>query len=183
MFEYVILHRLTAHLLPDIHDEQGAYQPRRSHVDQVFTLMETLLLRRTMNLGTFVLFLDLKSAFDLIWTSGLFHKLLSARVDGPLWATLHDLYVNMKTMGRWNGELTGMILKIAGTQQGSPLSALFFIFFVNDLITDLKKAGVGVSLTNDLLLCVLMLSDDLTLIADSLHDMNVLLRVQQQTLP
>ena len=77
-------------------------------------------------------FLDVEKAFDVVWLEGLKYKLgtaeagLSTKMIGLLSSFLTNLRVHQ------DSAISNKIKLKAGTPQGSALSPLLFIFYVND---------------------------------------------------
>jgi hypothetical protein len=76
---------------------------------------------------------------------------------------LFDVYVSM----------------LQGTAQGSPISPLLFIAFVNPLIERLR-ACTGVRLTDDRIIRGLFFADDICLLAESMEDMERMLAICEE---
>ena len=54
----------------------------------------------------------------------------------------------------------------SGVRQGDPLSPSLFSLFINDLIKDIKRSNLGVSIGNDKV-SILAYADDIVLLAES----------------
>eukprot|EP00732_Lithocolla_globosa_P001966 Lithocolla_globosa_v1_NODE_1139_length_2842_cov_6.310011.p2 type:complete len:258 gc:universal NODE_1139_length_2842_cov_6.310011:1046-1819(+) len=61
-----------------------------------------------------------------------------------------------------------------GTRQGGVLSPLFYLCFINELMTRLKELGVGLRVL-DGVLAALLVMDDIVLLSDSTEEMSMLL--------
>ncbi len=70
-----------------------------------------------------------------------------------------------------------------GTVQGSPISPLLFILFMNPLIERLKAMGKGISFAYnseekiEKFICNLLFADDIVLVAESIEDLQAMLNV------
>ena len=73
-------------------------------------------------------------------------------------------YSNMKSRCRWHDSYSEFFDVITGTKQGGILSPRIFTLYMNDLITRLRKKGVGCHLIHTFVACLLY-ADDLCLIA------------------
>jgi len=125
-------------------EEQYGFRQRKSTAEAVQLLRMILQYRRHQQRYTYVAFIDLRKAFDLVWREGLWEKLLQLGVDGHYLAMLRVWYAGSKTQIRWNGKLSEWYEKELGVIQGDILSPLLFLVFINGLIMCLKAAGIGV---------------------------------------
>ena len=63
-----------------------------------------------------------------------------------------------------------------GVQQGDLLSPTLFRLFINDLATNIKIAGAGIKIDDDLHVKVLLYADDLAIISESEEDLQRMLQ-------
>eukprot|EP00732_Lithocolla_globosa_P000553 Lithocolla_globosa_v1_NODE_186_length_5337_cov_5.779712.p1 type:complete len:676 gc:universal NODE_186_length_5337_cov_5.779712:3287-5314(+) len=182
LFEYVLYHRISGHLFPSIHQEQGGFQPRLGSMDQFFVFSETLQKARALKKQhVFAAFLDIKKAFDSVPHDALFSALARQGIHGRAWELLVQWYLNLKASVRVDGQQTPIFPMVTGTRQGSILSPLLFIVWINDLIGELKDAKLGtkpcgLNLEGDIIPCFL-LADDIVLLSDTEEEMHHLLQI------
>ena len=65
---------ITARLEPAIplHDHQSAFRSKRGTMDPLFVLVSMIQERKSKHLRTHAFFLDLKKAYDVVWTPAYF---------------------------------------------------------------------------------------------------------------
>ena len=78
-------------------------------------------------------FLDIEKAFDNIWHNGLRYKILMLDLPTKMTRWLSDFLVGRVIQVNVNGFLSDIISLVAGVPQGSVLSPLFFLIYVNYL--------------------------------------------------
>ena len=81
----------------------------------------------------FCTFIDFKSAFDTVWRSGLWQKLLKANVKGKIFRVIYNMYQNIKTCVKKGNEKSEFFVSKVGVKQGENLSPFLFALFLNDL--------------------------------------------------
>ena len=74
----------------------------------------------------FCLFLDYENAFDRIWGSGLWHKLVKENVTGKILNVITDIYKNIKPCVTLNQQLSNNFVYKMVVKQGENLSLLLF---------------------------------------------------------
>eukprot|EP00732_Lithocolla_globosa_P002643 Lithocolla_globosa_v1_NODE_1800_length_2328_cov_9.605807.p1 type:complete len:380 gc:universal NODE_1800_length_2328_cov_9.605807:1079-2218(+) len=169
LFEKVFHRRFQNIILPRIHQEQTGFQAMMGSREQLFTLSEAIK-EGTKGHGVFVAFLDIKKAFDSVPHDALLQTLWSYGITGKAWNIFSNWYQNLKASVTADGSIFEVV---TGT---SILSPFFFLIWINDLITELKREERGI-LLSDYQLCCLLLADDVAILTDNEFDMHHLLKV------
>ena len=73
-------------------------------------------------------FLDVRKAFDTVWTDGLLYKLFSEfGIRGCLWLAIKDLYSSVRAQVFYSGSLSKTSDILQGTGQGRILACSFHV--------------------------------------------------------
>lgn len=156
----------------EISVEQGGFMTHRSTYDSIFLLQSLKDGARARKQSLYTAFLDVKKAFDSVSHQRLLRVAASQGVP-PLWiGVIHKLLVDRCT---FLGDMEVPIQR--GTPQGSPLSPLLFILFMEPLIARLRAQAVGVELSPGTFIRCLLFADDICLTASSLEDLQRMLNV------
>ena len=139
------------YLLIELHQKnffnknQAGFRKGRSGQEHLFRLaqgIENGFKKRHCTLG---LFLDVKAAFDAVWTNGLKFKInqigLPMQLKNLLFSFLDDRSLKVNIDGTWSERVE---LR-AGTPQGSILSPILYLIFVNDMTDSLDLSNVEAS--------------------------------------
>ena len=146
--------------------------PHRSTHDSVFLLQCVHDAAKRRRQPLYTAFLDLRHAFDSVSHVKLLEVLRQQGVPEVWLALIGSLLADRKTI---IGDAAIDIER--GTPQGSPLSPLLFIVFMEPLIQLLRERSRGVELAPATRLRSLHFADDTGLVASSLNDLQAMLDV------
>ena len=85
------------------------------------------------------MFLDVSSAFDKVWHSGLLAKLSQVGVEGVFYDTLTSYLTDRRQVVAVEGQKSETLEIKAGVPQGSRLGPLLFIVYMNDIIEEIES--------------------------------------------
>ena len=112
---------------------QLGFRKPKSTNDHLFHLSQTIM--ESFNQGEHVIaaFLDVEKAFDNVWHNGLRYKIYQLDLPTKLCRWLSDFLVRRVIQVKTEGFLSPKVYPKAGVPQGSNLSPLFFLIYVNDM--------------------------------------------------
>ena len=141
LFERVIEQRLRSHLehIGLINKHQSGFRKAKSTDDHLFRLSQSI--TESFNRGEHVVaaFLDVEKAFDNVWHNGLRFKIFQLDLPTKMTRWFSDFLVGRLIQVNVNNSLSNQINPKAGVPQGSVLSQLLFLIYVNDLPTPHHK--------------------------------------------
>ena len=139
--ESVIHDRLLKHCLENdiISHKQAAYIKGDSTVSQLLYIVHNIRKSWTENKITHGLFLDVSSAFDKVWHSGLLAKLLQVGVEDKVHEILSSYLQNRKQIVVVDGQKSDTLDIKAGVPQGSRLGPLLFLIYMNDITEEIES--------------------------------------------
>ena len=156
LFEHLFFSRLTFHLESNhlLSTCQAGFRPGRSFLDQILTLSQSIwdgFQKKKLPDRTILASVNFSKAFDSVWHSALFHKLLSLNPPPPppcfvLW--IRSFLSDGRAKVQINGSRSRSFRIRRGVPQGSVLGPVLFILFVDDITKDLPR-GAHASLYAD----------------------------------
>ena len=135
LFKRVIEQRLRSHLehIGFINKHQSGFRRAKSTDDHLFRLSQSIM--ESFNRGEHVIaaFLDVEKAFDNVWHNGLRYKIFQLDLPTKMTHWLSDFLVGRLIQVNVNNFFSNQINPKADVPQGSVLSPLLFLIYVNDL--------------------------------------------------
>ena len=135
LFEQVIEKRLRKRLEDNgfFSKYQSGFGKSKSTNDHVFRLSQTI--TESFNWGKHIIaaFLDVEKAFDNLWHNGLKYKIYQLDLPTKLCRWLSDFLVGRVIQVKIEGFLSPKVYPKAGVLQGSNLTPLLFLIYVNDM--------------------------------------------------
>ena len=98
-------------------------------------------------------------------------------VRGKVWRVIKQMYEFSRSAVFLEGEKSDAFSLEQGVAQGCSLSPILFSVFINDLLIDVEKAGLGVQLNNSKSIGGLLFADDFVGMSDSRENLQKLIDV------
>ena len=134
LFKWAIKKRLQKHLEVNgfFSKYQSGFRKSKSTNDHLFHLSQTIMESFNREEHVIAVFLDVKKAFDNVWHNGLRYKIYQFDLHTKLCRWLSDILVGRVIQVKIEGFLSPEVYPKAGVLQGSNLSPILFLIYVND---------------------------------------------------
>ena len=127
----------------------------------------------------FCTFIDFSQAFDSVWRTGLWQKLLKTGINGKFFSVIYNMYQHIKSCVSFIKSYSPFFKNNCGVRQGENLSPLLFSIFLNDLEDYLISEGCnGILINFDsediyvyIKLFLFLYADDTVLFADNEYEL------------
>ena len=156
---------------------QAGFRKGHSTIDNIFVLNALISLYQSFGKKLYCAFIDFRKAFDTVWRTGLWKKLINSGIKGKIFSVIYNMYNNIKSCVQYNSEQSDFFPCLTGVRQGENLSPFLFSIFLNDLETFLIEHNCSPltlvqdiyeqELNNLLEIFVILYADDTVLLADT----------------
>ncbi len=110
-------------------ENQAGFRAKYSTTDHIFTLKFLIDKLRAKKKKLFCSFIDFSTAFDKIWRTGLWNKLLKTGINGKLFRIIYNMYLDIKSCVLVNGNTSPFFKSYCGVRQGEKFVP-HFIFYI-----------------------------------------------------
>lgn len=163
-------------------ENQAGFRANYSTTDHIFTLKFLIDVLKSQKKKLFCAFIDFSLAFDKIWRTGLWGKLIKNGIDGKFYNIILNMYSGIKSCISVNDISSPFFKSNCGVRQGENLSPALFSIYLNDLESHLGLTNDGIIIERQniqadlyLKLFVLLYADDTIIVSDSPESLQKLL--------
>ena len=164
---------------------QAGFRKGFSTTDNLFVLQSLIDIAKANKSKLFCAFIDFKQAFDTVWRTGLWNKLLNTNINGKCFTFITNMYKNIKSRVKTAEGTSAFFPCQTGVRQGENLSPLLFSIYLNDLREYLdanKVPGIPCETIDEnvyvfIKIIVLFFADDTVIFGNSKEDLQLALNV------
>ena len=146
--------------------EQIGFEKKTRPSDHLLVLKSLMDVYTNSGNKLFACFVDFQKAFDSVWRTMLFYKLIKYGLDLGIVKLLKNMYDKTSFSLKLNGSITPFIKTFRGVKQGCNLSPKVFNLMINDIPKLFDKSCNPAKLDSVEINC-LMYADDLVLLSTS----------------
>ena len=147
LFEKILANRIRGKLdkRKFFNQWQLGYRNKKCAMEHILRLTDDALTGLQANRLGVAVFIDVEKAFDLVWHNGLRYKLMNSELPNKI-IRLMSLFISDRTIAvKINDEMSDKVKFNTGIPQGSVLSPLLFLMYVNDIPVDPMNNQVKIS--------------------------------------
>jgi len=128
------------------------------------------------NSNVHCVFLDSSKAFDKVEYCKLFNLLLYRHISPHVIRVLLNMYTGQQVKVLWNGVYSRTFTALNGVKQGAIISPVLFCVYLDTLLIELQKAGLGCHIGH-WFVAALAYADDVVLLAPTARAMRSMLTI------
>ena len=151
---------------------QAGFRPGYRTTDHIYTI-NTILNKYIFKCKKriYACFVDFSKAYDTVWRSVLFQKLLTLGIGGNFYNVVKYMYSYSKFVVKKDNFLSDLGQYESGVRQGDGLSPLLFNVFINDINDIFDETISQPVILNTTKLNCLIYADDVLLLSESKEDL------------
>ena len=134
LMERLITNRLTWYLESNnlINEDQTGFRKNRTTADQIMRSTNDITNAMNNNEYGTGIFIDLKKAYDMLWTNGILVNMEHMKITGRMYWWVKEFLSNRTFQVRVGDKLSTTYQLENGTPQGSVISPILFLIAIND---------------------------------------------------
>lgn len=175
---------LKARINPILHRQQHPLQrgfTRNSSPMNCALLVEEFYRNnKDLKKPTYIAFMDVKSAFDVVVHPNLMRKLYNSGVTGHEWLVIESLHRDSLTSVKWQGQISSTYVNQQGVRQGGILSADLFKVYNNGTLYRIDSSGKGATI-GEIGVQAPTCADDMSLLSNSSCGLQSLIHICDDT--
>jgi hypothetical protein len=160
-------------------EEQGGFRRGRGCPEVVWLAEELVRSRSERGELTWCAFLDVRKAYDVVWWKGLWWQLWEAGVRGKMLRVVSGMYEGLQSAVMTRGGLSGWFVLRRGVKQGGVLSPWLYSMYINGVMEELRRKGLGVCVEGRWV-GALLYADDIMLLARTREELQEMVRVVEE---
>lgn len=150
-----------------ISKNQIGFKEKNRPSDHILTLKSIVDSKKINRKKVFAAFIDLRKAFDTVWRTGLYYKILQEKFPPQISKILISMYTNTSYQIKFENGLGPRTLSERGVKQGDVLSPILFNFFINDIVNCLNQPNTDPVVIGNSSVNILLFADDIVLLSES----------------
>ena len=166
-------------LLPYNNIYQFGFKKNISCQNAALVLTETLMEAKDTKTPIYVAYMDTSKAFDMVNHSELLCSIHSQGITGPLWNILNNSYANIKSVVKWQGNISSSFNEAQGISQGGHTSADLFNCRANPMLNKISTHSDGFSI-GYIKTGSIMVADDIAITSKTPHGLQNLILIAEQ---
>ena len=169
LFNKVIFNRLVKFIEEKnlISQNQIGFKQKSRTSDHLFTLNTITNNKKIKHKKVFSAFIDLRKAFDTVWRTGLFYKILKDNFPHHISKILISMYTDTHYRIKFEDGVSHISSSERGVKQGDVLSPLLFNYFINDLVKELSHPNMDPVVIENNSYNILLYADDIVLLSET----------------
>ena len=139
-------------------------------------LEEVIRDRKDKGQPEYAVFLDIKSAFDVVSHQSLLRKLFHTGIEGQTWSLIQSLHDNSESVVKWQGSYSQPFKVNQGVRQGGILSTDLFKVYGNVQLDRMTTSGQGCYI-GEVCCAAPTCADDMVVLTDDKVSLQFLLNI------
>lgn len=178
LLEAVLKNRIKSTLMCQQNPLQRGFTANSSPMNCALLVEEFYRENKDLHKPTYLAFMDVKSAFDVVVHPNLMRKLYNSGVTGQDWLLINSLHQNSMTSVKWQGELSPAYVNQQGVRQGGVLSADLYKMYNNGAIDRIVDSGKG-AFIGDIRIPAPTCADDMTLMSNDSCELQYIINISK----